>query len=338
MQHSTAPHELALSKGIWVKLICGASNEDLPSISDLCAVYAVAGVHCVDVAADMAVVNAARQGLKWAESEIGVRPWLMVSISDGKDIHFRKAAFDPQLCPEECSRPCQKICPAEAITNTGGIIADKCYGCGRCLPICPLGLIKEKENHLKIEQFGEFLAEAKPDAVEIHTAPGRSREFEASVKAIVESNIPLKRIAVSCGLEGFSINPDELAQELWKRHECLCRYQQKPIWQLDGRPMSGDIGKGTAKSSISLWKSLRAIAPPGPLQLAGGTNATTIDHIDTKIGLAGIAFGGKARTLIQPYLNEAQEQKKKLINCSDGWNKALKEAKELINPWLIEDF
>ena len=91
--------ELALRQGSWVKLICGASNEDLPSITDLCSIYAAAGVHCIDVGADMAVVTAAKEGLNWVESKMGIRPWLMVSISDGKDVHFRKAFFDTKYCP-----------------------------------------------------------------------------------------------------------------------------------------------------------------------------------------------------------------------------------------------
>ncbi len=338
MPANTSSNELALKKGAWVKLICGASNEDLPLISDLCAVYAAAGVHCVDVAADIAVVNAAREGLDWAEAKIGVKPWLMVSVSDGKDIHFRKAFFDPELCPKECSKPCQKICPAEAITDNEGVIPNKCYVCGRCLPICPLGIINEKETNIRINEFGAFLSQVQPDAVEIHTAPGRLEEFEASVKAIIQSQIRLNRIAVSCGVEGHGINTQALAKELWQRHKCLRHYRQKPIWQLDGRPMSGDLGKGSTKSAISLWKKIRSIAPPGPIQLAGGTNAETINHIDTKMGLAGIAFGGKARALIQPFVIEAQNQNKKLIDWPQGWNQALKEAKGLISPWLIEEY
>ena len=43
--------ERALAEGRWVKLICGASNQDLPAIADLCAIYGLAGVHCIDVAA-----------------------------------------------------------------------------------------------------------------------------------------------------------------------------------------------------------------------------------------------------------------------------------------------
>ena len=336
MEDSYTSNELALSKGTWVKIICGASNEDLVSISDLCSLYAVAGVHCIDVAADIAVINAAKEGLSWAESQTGAKPWLMVSISDGKDIHFRKAFFDPKFCPKECLRPCQKICPAQAIENDGGVIADRCYGCGRCLPICPLGIIIEKDNHIKVEDVNELLSQTQPDALEIHTAPGRIQEFEKSVKSITETKLPLKRIAVSCGLEDHRIKPQELVEEFWERYECLRRYKQKPIWQLDGRPMSGDLGKGTAKSSVYLWKAIREIAPPGPLQLAGGTNSYTINYVDTKTGLAGIAFGGKARKLIQPFLIEAQKQNKKLIDWPEGWNEALKEAKALVNPWLIE--
>ena len=66
----------------------------------------------------------------------------MISISDGNDIHFRKAKFDPLKCPPHCPRPCEKVCPTLAIDNFG-INKSKCYGCGRCLNSCPLNLISE---------------------------------------------------------------------------------------------------------------------------------------------------------------------------------------------------
>ncbi len=335
---SLCTHEFALRKGSWVKFICGASNEDLTSISDLCAVYAVAGVNCIDVAADCAVVAAAREGLEWVEINYGLRPWLMVSVSDGKDIHFRKAFFDPKICPKECKRPCEKICPTDAISINNGVIEDLCYGCGRCIPICPINLIAEKDNILEIEDFGELIAKTKPDAVEIHTAPGRINTFESSLKSILKSQIKLKRIAVSCGLEIHGINKYQLSQELWSRHECLRRYNQKPIWQLDGRPMSSDIGIGTSRSAVSLFEKIRSIAPPGPLQLAGGTNLHTINHLKHKNGLSGIAFGGIARKLIQPFLIEAKSKNKKLIDYPEGWDKAVEVAKGLIKPWLNNNY
>ena len=39
----------------WVKLICGASNEDTGSIEDICAIYSAAGVDYIDIAADPSV-------------------------------------------------------------------------------------------------------------------------------------------------------------------------------------------------------------------------------------------------------------------------------------------
>ncbi len=326
--------ELALSNGTWVKLICGASNEDLPAISDLCAVFAAAGVHCVDVAADIAVVNAARKGLDWVEAHFGVKPWLMVSISDGKDIHFRKAWFDPNLCPITCSRPCEKACPAEAIRDQSGVLSRKCYGCGRCLPICPHGLIQEKDNHLKLHDYAYLLSEIRPDAVEIHTSPGRGDDFEATVKELIKADVNFHRIAVSCGLEGQATNAAQLAQELWQRHSCLRKHGQKPLWQLDGRPMSGDIGIGSSKVAITLWQKIRPIAPPGPLQVAGGTNLHTITHLKNGQRPEGIAFGGMARKLIQPLLVEAQAQNLSLREWPEGWKLAIKKARQLINPWL----
>ncbi len=317
-----------------MKLICGASNQDLPSISDLCALYATAGVHCVDVAADKAVVRAARQGLDWAHSKFGRKPWLMISISDGKEAHFRKASFNPNLCPINCPRPCQRICPAEAILDNEGINQSRCYGCGRCIPSCPLGLISEIDQHLGIKDLAPLIKKLKPDAVEIHTAPGRKKAFNATLKAIIESNIKLHRLAVSCGIEGHGISVELLAKELWQRHACLAHYEQKAIWQLDGRPMSGDIGLGAAKAAVSLWKQILPMAPPGPLQLAGGTNAQTIKYLTNEKNLAGIAFGGMARKVVQPWLLEAQEKQKSLRDWPEGWELALTQAKNLINPWL----
>ena len=221
--------ELAMASGTWVKLICGASNDDLPAISDLCALYAAAGVHCVDVAANTAVVLAARKGLDWVETMYGKRPWLMVSINDGKDVHFRKASFNPELCPDNCPRPCQKIGPAEAISSKGGILTNRCYGGGRCLSACPLELINEKNQLLSLPDLTPLISEIRPDAVEIHTGAGRAKAFEATVSALINAKIPLKRLAISSGLENNKINAQELSQELWERHECIKSYGLKPI-------------------------------------------------------------------------------------------------------------
>jgi Fe-S-cluster-containing hydrogenase component 2 len=74
--------------------------------------YTLAGADCIDVAADPAVIAAALDALQVA-SELGgeaqargfgfrSRPLLMVSLNDGEDPHFRKAEFNPELCPADC--------------------------------------------------------------------------------------------------------------------------------------------------------------------------------------------------------------------------------------------
>jgi hypothetical protein len=61
-------------KDKWVKLICGASNEDIVAIEDLCAIYTAAGVDYIDVAAEESIVNAAKKGIEWAKKSLKTLP------------------------------------------------------------------------------------------------------------------------------------------------------------------------------------------------------------------------------------------------------------------------
>jgi Fe-S-cluster-containing hydrogenase component 2 len=366
-----ASPEEALATGQWVKLIAGASNEDLFGIEALAGIYSLAGVHCLDVAADPAVVKAARRGMAWARlqarclegwaPEDAPAPWLMVSLSDGEDPHFRKAWFDPRRCPASCSRPCERVCPAQAIPpaagEISGVIAERCYGCGRCLPICPLGLIEEQHHVLDSVSVAAVLAEVRPDAVEIHTQIGRSVDFEHRVNTLRASGLRLARVAVSCGLEqgGPVASPvpaevtdpakvQRLASELWQRFDVLRQAGYRPLWQLDGRPMSGDVGAGTAHAAVRLLERIAPIAPPGPLQLAGGTNANTLPQVRRLLRsqalrlppgrLAGVAFGGVARRQLQPLIQQAEQRGQRLLEDPQLWPLALEQAQQLISPWL----
>ena len=50
-----------IKKYKWIKLICGASNEDILAIEDLCAIYTAAGVDYIDVDAEESIVHAAKK-------------------------------------------------------------------------------------------------------------------------------------------------------------------------------------------------------------------------------------------------------------------------------------
>jgi Fe-S-cluster-containing hydrogenase component 2 len=367
--------ERALAAGRWVKWIGGASNQDLAAIEDLAGIHALAGVHCLDVAADAAVVAAARRGIDWAQARGAARPWLMLSLSDGADPHFRKAWFDPSRCPLECTRPCERVCPAQAIPPRiqgcgekpalgpgpamgaqvwSGVLEDRCYGCGRCLPACPLGLISEREQLLPASAVPPLLAALQPDAVELHTRIGRAEAFAARLAQVRDAGIPLRRLAVSCGVEGGVASNDgtawgkardirdveaRLVSELWNRFSQVRQAGLAPIWQLDGRPMSGDVGAGTAHAAVGLLRRLACQLPPGPVQLAGGTNDRTLALVEAlsrpdRARVAGVAFGSVARARLAPLLLEAQRRGGRLLDQTDLLPEACGLATDLVEPWL----
>ncbi|MEM1366768.1 MAG: LdpA C-terminal domain-containing domain, partial [Cyanobacteria bacterium P01_H01_bin.15] len=304
--------------------------------------YTLAGADCIDVAAEPGVIAAAKDGidaaLRVAQGKIRSafpieRPWLMMSLNDGEDPHFRKAVFDAERCPSDCSRPCISVCPVDAITKTG-VQTAHCYGCGRCLPVCPLGSIYPQNHQVGTQEIRELLPQV--DAIEIHTQIGRLTEFEELWSALQPTQ-SLHLISVSCpdgpGLLTYLRSLSEVLQ--------LPRYQTL-IWQADGRPMSGDLGKGTTRAAIQLANKVLAANLPGFVQPAGGTNAHTVPKL-SELGLlrcahnscdraiAGIAYGSHARKLMASIL-EQRPADYPLEKAPELLQTAVEKAKELLRP------
>jgi Fe-S-cluster-containing hydrogenase component 2 len=342
----------SLNRGTWVKLICGASFQDLPAIRSLAIAYTLAGVDCIDVAGDPAVVATAVEGLKVARNLAqraaargfpgGNRsPWLMVSLNDGEDPHFRKAEFDPARCPPDCPRPCQSICPTQAIAfaNGGfsGVREQRCYGCGRCLPACPSQLILTRSHTASPQVIAPLVAGGTVAALEIHTQPGRQREFQRLWQEIAPWSHYLKVLAISC--------PDaqDTVSYLQSLYDHISPLPCPLIWQADGRPMSGDLGRGTTHAALKLAKKLIQAGLPGYVQLAGGTN----DHTATKLrslellpgtgtrisfpaAVAGIAYGSYARCLLSPVLEILERAGGEICPRSPNRPRYLEEAPDLL--------
>lgn len=327
----------SLQAGCWFKLICGASYQHLPSIRNLALAYAIAGADCIDVAADPAVVEAVKESfsvISWLRQAQALsahlpfslpadQPLLMVSFSDGEDPHFRKATFDPNRCPPDCSRPCERICPASAIAfeDEPGVIEARCYGCGRCLPVCPIQQIETVTRATSVATIAPTLL-AQVDAIEIHTQVGRYDDFMALWSVIQPHLDHLSLVSISC--------PDQagVIEYLWQLYAGIQPLAIPLIWQTDGRPMSGDIGKGTTHATLRYAQKVLQTGPPGFVQLAGGTNAHTVaklqqlafeggsDRLATLMlpgnlsrpapapTFGGIAYGSFARRLLSSWLDD----------------------------------
>lgn len=341
----------SLVRGTWFKLICGASFGHLPAIRNLAIAYTLAGADCIDVAADLATIAAAQEGIGVAQkltqtSRAGGNPpidppWLMVSLNDGVDPHFRKAEFNPAQCPIGCPRPCERICPAEAI-DLQGIIESRCYGCGRCLPICPLGLITTRDRTASPSIILPYLTAADGiDAIEIHTQAGHLDDFRRLWRILAPDAHHLKLLAISCP------DSDELIAYLRSIYATIAAtYAPQPlpfelIWQTDGRPMSGDIGAGTTHAAIRLGEKVLAANLSGYVQLAGGTNHYTVPKLRERKLLPptntkhvhGVAYGSYARALLSPLLDKLDarpDNPGKLESHSDLLAAAVAIATELV--------
>ncbi len=299
----------SLLMGKWFKLICGASFQDLAVIKSLTLVYSLAGADCLDVAADLAVIETVRESMELVKSLTDQAqkkgyprqglPWLMVSLNDGEDPHFRKASFNAQNCPPDCPRPCQNICPVDAI-KPQGVLKEKCYGCGRCLSICPLQLIQADSHQTNPEMICSEITKGHIQAIEIHTQVGHQDQFATLWEKIKPYHGSLELLAISCPEHPQSIPYLEHIYHLISPLKCPL------LWQTDGRPMSGDIGKGTTHAAIRYAQKVLNAELPGYVQLAGGTNDYTVSKLES-LGLrqkiAGVAYGSYARSIIGPLLS-----------------------------------
>ncbi len=346
----------SLQTGSWFKLICGASYQHLPAVRSLALAYGMAGADCIDVAADAAVITAAQEGIAVVKQlSNGKRaPWLMVSINDGEDPHFRKAEFDATQCPSDCPQPCVGVCPANAISLDGdgftGVVDRLCYGCGRCLPICPSELIVARSYVSTPAVVVPWIESMGIDAIEIHTQVGRHADFQRVWQQISPKINQLKLLAISC------TDAPDVIDYLRSLYDLISPLSIPLIWQTDGRSMSGDIGKGTTHAAIALAQKVLSANLPGYVQLAGGTNDYTVTKLKTarmlqpknshnygylnqkNTEVSGVAYGSYARSLLSSILEKLEVTENLNLDSSLSKEKSMKQVFSQLenNPILLK--
>ncbi|KAG9439255.1 hypothetical protein H6P81_019420 [Aristolochia fimbriata] len=355
----------SLRRGNWVKLICGASFEDVVDVRNLSLVYTLGGVDCIDCAAEASVVNAVNEGIEAARQIAPVRrPWVMVSVNDDEDLHFRKAdkrdssfalcfdamlryfsdlyphtEFDPLDCPPDCSRPCERVCPAEAIPparlimdeespRKSGVITERCYGYGRCLHSCPYDKISAITYVRDAASTLQLLRRDDVDDIEIHTNARQTDSFKELWNSLAASVSHVKLVAASLPDVGDSTLSCMKSLYSIMKPNLTCHN----LWQLDGRPMSGDIGRGTTRETIAfavrlaatsrmnkflsyaishqLFKKLVCLLLPLHMRIENysGEACSPKDVSNSEAVIGGVAYGGYARKIVGRVLHELQNK------------------------------
>lgn len=243
------------------KMICGAGNEDIEHVKKLAYVYTLAGAKILDISANVNVVKAAVEGIELAYEkatsfniDIGVRPYIMVSVGMPGDHHVRKSFINPNTCLA-CGL-CAPVCPTEAIPygfhenlnifkKLGSsfeapddakeiVIRDLCIGCGKCSNICPRdNIISYRHSDRKLKELLPRCIEAGTECFELHAAVADDDIILKEWKTILEINPDNYNSMCLDRLHLGNFNLENRIEKVKKISN------NKLIVQADGYPMSG---------------------------------------------------------------------------------------------------
>lgn len=276
----------------FLKLICGAGNENLKEIEKLAYIFSSADFNMIDLSAKQEVINAAKSGIKRASKENNVSICVSVGLSD--DIHLTKAVINKQKCT--LCKACENICPQNAIfeeDNKLSVNEKKCIGCQKCVSTCPNGaILTDIKNRMPYAMLLPIISSGI-DCVEFHCSG-------ADTKEIVDSWNKIKTIY--SGQLSICLDRSKLGDEnLIKLLKEMIADNDNIIIQADGKPMSGGIDdyKSTLQT-VAFAELIRNNNLPVKIITSGGTNSKTSELakiIGVKID--GVALGSYARKLVK---------------------------------------
>ena len=284
----------ALTQRRFFKLIGGGSLTEADKIASLAKAYALGGADCIDIAPDLAVIEAVDAALKTIP---GPRPVLMISLPLDPDPHFRKI----ELAEPDCIRCglCLPECPTEAITLPQALSISQalCYGCGRCAPVCPTDALSLLPFQVD-SRIEAALNHPTVQALEIHSHycdPGMLSTFFDRWQALLQD----KLIALCFRPETIPV-----AQLVDFCRTAQAKSPLPILLQIDGAPMSGtedpEASRPALEAAVWMAKQLAAHGESFPITISGGINTHTAQWLSkTRYGfIAGVGMGTMARKAI----------------------------------------
>jgi ferredoxin len=300
----------ALTQQRFFKLIVGASLTDIETMVFLTRVYALAGAHCVDIAAHLEALPAMAGLQAEIEAQGQAFPLGMVSVSLDPDPHFRKISLSGPTCIS-CGA-CLPVCPTEALAwnpaypaqgdaNPLLIHQPLCYGCNRCVPVCPTEALT-LHPHLDQAALEDVLRHPWVQAVELHTQWADVDVLQAFLGRYAQ------------GLRGklwsICFRPSGMRPEAWLAYvqtlsEAARQHSAGPlIFQVDGQPMSGraDDPETSRPAVEAAWEVLnQGAASWAHVTVSGGINAHTGNYLRRAPGICGVGVGSVAREVVWPF-------------------------------------
>lgn len=303
----------ALGKRRFFKLIGGGSLTESTQLASVAKAYAMAGVECIDLSPNLAVIEAVTAAIRDLLTPL---PVLMVSLPLDPDPHFRKIDLKEADCIQ-CGA-CLPACPTEAITLPEMLEISQalCYGCGRCVPTCPTDALILHPFQVEA-QLADVLVHPQVEAVEIHSHYMDSymlkNLFQQWGSLLTDKLISL------CFRPG-TLPPAQII-EFYQTAQKACSLPV--ILQVDGAPMSGnddpEASRPALEAAIQVAAMFEEVGLSIPIiTISGGMNRRTATLLQEPryTFIAGIGMGTVARKAVWNLAPEQAEQTAQQIRAS----------------------
>ena len=276
------------------KLVCGAGNEDCESVKRLVYVYAKAGCKVFDLSAREEILEAAKEGAKFAGVE---DVHFCVSIGIKGDPHISKAKILASACTK-CGT-CYGNCIQGAISSEIFLDEKKCIGCGVCAKMCPNGAIEMYDKDVDVKTILPSLVRNGVEILELHIM-GHDEDDLKEKWQVINSCAP-ELASICIDRENFG-NKESLARI---REMIKPRAPYSTIVQADGIPMSGaNDDYKTTLQAVAMAEIVQNAELPVYIVVSGGTNSKTAELCkQCDIDYSGIAIGSWARKIVKQYIS-----------------------------------